>query len=93
MHCLSCNSRALSPAVRVRMFHSLPRCSFVAPVFVCQLSDAEIEKEFGRQRAGLEKSLEVLKKKASKDATVFSSDRSRLLRENAVLTSDINALR
>ena len=41
----------------------------------------------------LEKSLEALKKKAAKDAAVFATDRSKLLRENSIVTTEINTLR
>jgi hypothetical protein len=45
------------------------------------------------QRGYLEKSLDALKRKSAKDATVFASDRSKLLRENSIVTTEINALR
>ncbi len=58
-----------------------------------KVSDEELEKEFGRQRGYLEKSLESLKKKSQKEAAVHASDRSKLLRENSILTTEINTLR
>ena len=45
------------------------------------------------QRGYLEKSLDALKRKSAKDASVFASDRSKLLRENSIVTTEINALR
>jgi hypothetical protein len=57
------------------------------------VSDADREREFARQRGYLEKNLEGLKAKAEKDAAVHSLDKHKLLRENAILTADINALR
>eukprot|EP00501_MAST-03F_sp_TOSAG23-6_P000811 GSMAST32.ASY1.ANO1.841.1 assembled CDS len=49
--------------------------------------------EYNRQREYLEKSVQSLKKKLDKDATIHLSDHSRLTKENVILTGDINKLR
>ncbi len=57
------------------------------------VSDLDIQKEYGRQRDYLEKSVEGLKRKLEKDALLHQADSAKLMRENAALTLEINSLR
>lgn len=54
---------------------------------------AELQKEIGRHRVYLEKSVDGLKRKLAKDTALHRKERQRLMRENTVLTKEINDLR
>jgi len=56
-------------------------------------SDADVQKEYNRQRKYLEKSVDSLKRKLKKDLLMHRGDAMRLTRENVMLTSETNALR
>lgn len=55
--------------------------------------EADLQKEYSRQREYLEKSVESLKRKLAKDMEMHRNDHSRLSRENTQLTSEVNMLR
>merc|ERR1712187_620277 len=55
--------------------------------------DADIQREYGRQREYLEKSVESLKRKLLKDSEVHRTDNMRVLQENVALIREINELR
>merc|ERR1712228_464469 len=55
--------------------------------------DPDIQREYGRQREYLEKSVDSLKKKLLKDSDVHRSDNMRILQENVGLIREINDLR
>lgn len=55
--------------------------------------DENVEKEFARQRVFLEKTIETLKKKLSKDVNEHRSDNARILSENVQLLKEVNELR
>jgi len=52
-----------------------------------------VQREYNRQREYLEKSVESLKRKLSKDLKTHQADKMRLLRESVDLTNEINTLR
>jgi hypothetical protein len=53
----------------------------------------DTQKEYNRQREHLERSVGALKHSIAKDMRIYASDRSRLHRENVILTKEINDLR
>ncbi|XP_069795130.1 cilia- and flagella-associated protein 57 isoform X1 [Narcine bancroftii] len=55
--------------------------------------DSDIQKEFGRQRNHLEKSITTLQKKLLKDAEIHRADNVRIMQENVALIKEINDLR
>jgi hypothetical protein len=55
--------------------------------------DADIAKEYNRQREYLEKSVDSLKKKLGKDMELHRSDNVRVMLENVSLIKEINELR
>merc|ERR1711920_53887 len=55
--------------------------------------DADIQREYNRQRDYLEKSVESLKRKLIKDSDVHRQDNTRILQENVALIKEINELR
>ncbi|CAM9162267.1 unnamed protein product [Pylaiella littoralis] len=55
--------------------------------------DGDVQREYNRQRKHLERNVEALKSSIDKDMRMFHQDRSRLNRENVVLTREINDLR
>ncbi|CAM9245094.1 unnamed protein product [Scytosiphon promiscuus] len=55
--------------------------------------DGDVQREYNRQRKHLERNVEALKSTIDKDMRMFHQDRSRLNRENVVLTREINDLR
>merc|ERR1719229_1947745 len=55
--------------------------------------DPDIQREYGRQREYLEKSVDSLKKKLLKDSDVHRQDNTRILQENVSLIREINDLR
>merc|ERR1711870_140272 len=55
--------------------------------------DADIQREYNRQRDYLEKSVESLKRKLIKDSDVHRQDNTRILQENVALIREINELR
>merc|ERR1711959_409000 len=55
--------------------------------------DSDIQREYNRQRDYLEKSVESLKRKLSKDSEVHRQDNMRILQENVALIREINDLR
>jgi len=54
---------------------------------------ASVQREYNRQREYLEKSVESLKRKLTKDMKMHQADKMRLLRESVDLTNEINTLR
>ena len=54
---------------------------------------AELQKEVGRHRVYLERTVDGLKRKLAKDTALHRKERQRLMRENTVLTKEINDLR
>lgn len=55
--------------------------------------DADIQKEYNRQREYLEKTVDALKKKVTKDAELHKSETMRIMQENVALIREINELR
>jgi len=55
--------------------------------------DPDVAKEYRRQKAYLEKSVDVLKKKLSRDIAARKNDNMRLMQENVALIKEINKLR
>ena len=55
--------------------------------------DTDIQKEYNRQREYLEKSVESLKRKLSKDSENHRAENLRIMQENVVLIKEINELR
>jgi WD40 repeat protein len=55
--------------------------------------DADIQKEFARQREHLERSVASLRKKLVKDSEIHRSDNVRIMQENVSLIKEINDLR
>uniref|UniRef100_A0A0G4FUD2 Uncharacterized protein n=1 Tax=Chromera velia CCMP2878 TaxID=1169474 RepID=A0A0G4FUD2_9ALVE len=55
--------------------------------------DTDIQKEANRQRDYLERSVESLKRKLSKDSEVHRQDNMKIMQENVVLIREINELR
>merc|ERR1719276_370299 len=55
--------------------------------------DADIQREYNRQRDYLMKSVESLKRKLAKDSEVHRQDNMRVLQENQGLIREINDLR
>lgn len=53
----------------------------------------DLQKEYARQRAYLERSLQGVEKKLDKESGTLQKDRQRLMRENTMLTKEINGLR
>jgi hypothetical protein len=53
----------------------------------------EFQQEYNRQREHLEKNVEALKCKIAKDLTIFEADHQQLVRDNVLLTEEINMLR
>ncbi|XP_032884753.1 cilia- and flagella-associated protein 57 [Amblyraja radiata] len=62
-------------------------------VFDITAMDSDIQREFGRQRNHLEKSIATLQKKLVKDAEIHRADNVRIMQENVVLIKEINDLR
>jgi WD40 repeat protein len=56
-------------------------------------SEADVQREYNRQREYLEKSVESLKRKLAKDMQMHHTENSRLMREGVSLTREINTLR
>ena len=52
-----------------------------------------MQAEYARQRSYLERTLDGLKRKAEKEGDLAQGERSKLLRENAILVEEINNLR
>jgi chromosome segregation ATPase len=55
--------------------------------------DADIQKEYSRQREHLERSVASLRKKLSKDTEIHRADNVRIMQENVTLIKEINDLR
>ncbi|XP_073400639.1 cilia- and flagella-associated protein 57 isoform X1 [Dendrobates tinctorius] len=55
--------------------------------------DADIQREFARQREHLERSLSTLQKKLAKDTEIHRADNVRVMQENVTLIKEINELR
>jgi hypothetical protein len=55
--------------------------------------DPDISKEYKRQRTYLENSVEVLKKKLSRDVRGRKNDNMRVMQENVALIKEINQMR
>ncbi|KAG8437071.1 hypothetical protein GDO86_007954 [Hymenochirus boettgeri] len=55
--------------------------------------DADIQREYARQREHLERSLSALQKKLLKDKEIHRSDNVRVMQENVTLIKEINELR
>ncbi|CAB1110483.1 unnamed protein product [Ectocarpus sp. CCAP 1310/34] len=55
--------------------------------------DGDVQREYNRHRKHLERNVEALKSSIDKDMRMFHQDRSRLNRENVMLTREINDLR
>lgn len=55
--------------------------------------DADIQKEYARQREHLERSVASLRKKLSKDTEIHRADNVRIMQENVMLIKEINDLR
>ncbi|XP_033738759.1 cilia- and flagella-associated protein 57-like [Pecten maximus] len=55
--------------------------------------DADIQKEYSRQREHLERSVASLRKKLSKDSEIHRADNVRIMQENVSLIKEINDLR
>ena len=51
--------------------------------------EADMQREYSRQREYLEKSVESLKRKLAKDAEMHRNDKARLMRENTQLTKEV----
>lgn len=56
-------------------------------------NDADIQEEYNRRREYLEGSVDSLKSKIGKEIQSGHSDKLRLMRENSILTQEINELR
>ncbi|CAJ0965111.1 unnamed protein product [Ranitomeya imitator] len=69
-------------------FHTSP--SFQAEIVGI---DADIQREFARQREHLERSLSTLQKKLVKDTEIHRADNVRVMQENVTLIKEINELR
>ena len=55
--------------------------------------DVDIQKEYNRQRDYLEKTVDSLKRKLSKDMDLHKTDSMRIMQENVALIKEINELR
>ncbi|KAE8609810.1 hypothetical protein XENTR_v10011917 [Xenopus tropicalis] len=55
--------------------------------------DADIQREYARQREHLERSLSTLQKKLAKDTEIHRTDNVRVMQENVTLIKEINDLR
>lgn len=55
--------------------------------------DADIQKEYSRQREHLERSVASLRKKLAKDSEIHRADNVRIMQENVSLIKEINDLR
>ncbi|XP_076149428.1 cilia- and flagella-associated protein 57-like [Alosa pseudoharengus] len=55
--------------------------------------DADIQREYSRQREHLERNVASLKKKLSKDAEVHRAENNKIMKENVSLIREINDLR
>ena len=55
--------------------------------------DQDIQKEYNRQRDFLEKTVDSLKRKLSKDTDLHKTDSTRIMQENVILIKEINELR
>ncbi|GCB74184.1 hypothetical protein scyTo_0003271 [Scyliorhinus torazame] len=55
--------------------------------------DSDIQREFGRQRNHLEKSIATLQKKLLKDTEIHRADNVHIMQENVALIKEINDLR
>jgi len=55
--------------------------------------DADIQKEFSRQKEHLERSVASLRKKLEKDSEIHKADNVRIMQENVTLIKEINDLR
>lgn len=55
--------------------------------------DADIQKEYARQREHLERSVSSLRKKLAKDTEIHQADNVRVMQENVTLIKEINDLR
>jgi len=55
--------------------------------------DADIQKEYARQREHLERSVASLRKKLAKDTEIHRADNVRVMQENVTLIKEINDLR
>ncbi|XP_044157486.1 cilia- and flagella-associated protein 57 [Bufo gargarizans] len=55
--------------------------------------DADIQREYARQREHLERSLSTLQKKLVKDTEIHRADNVRVMQENVTLIKEINELR
>lgn len=55
--------------------------------------DADIQREYARQREHLERSLSTLQKKLAKDTEIHRVDNVRIMQENVTLIKEINELR
>ncbi|KAK7495825.1 hypothetical protein BaRGS_00012815 [Batillaria attramentaria] len=55
--------------------------------------DADIQKEFSRQKEHLERSVASLRKKLEKDSEIHKADNVRIMQENVSLIKEINDLR
>jgi len=55
--------------------------------------DADIQKEYARQREHLERSVASLRKKLTKDTEIHRADNVRIMQENVSLIKEINDLR
>ncbi|XP_053325091.1 cilia- and flagella-associated protein 57 [Spea bombifrons] len=55
--------------------------------------DADIQREYAKQREHLERSLNTLQKKLAKDSEIHRADTVRVMQENVTLIKEINELR
>lgn len=55
--------------------------------------DADIQREYARQREHLERSVASLRKKLTKDSEIHRADNVRIMQENVTLIKEINDLR
>ncbi|XP_072366701.1 cilia- and flagella-associated protein 57 [Scyliorhinus torazame] len=62
-------------------------------VFEIAAVDSDIQREFGRQRNHLEKSIATLQKKLLKDTEIHRADNVHIMQENVALIKEINDLR
>ena len=78
---------ALKDAVK-NMYHK-----YVTEVTSSQVVENNVAAEYSRQREYLEKSVESLKKKLTKNQELHRSDNARMMQENVALIKEINELR
>uniref|UniRef100_A0A4W3H1C6 Cilia- and flagella-associated protein 57 n=1 Tax=Callorhinchus milii TaxID=7868 RepID=A0A4W3H1C6_CALMI len=90
-HCVAFiqEPRKLKESVRELYEKYVPQ----SDVFEIAVVDADIQREFGRQRDHLERSIATLQKKLVKDTEIHRTDNVRIMQENVILIKEINDLR